>query len=106
MGYEFINIRIIVEYLGNDVAAKLHQIHTVTGCNTTYMFFLTYSFLHVAGKIKVIKKCLNEKEKLRRLNTIGVSCKVSNTAVKDVKVLKSLLKLFPTLEKKKKVLLK
>ena len=69
-------------------------------------FFLTYSFLHVVGKIKVIKKCLNEKEKLRLLNTIGVSCKVSNTAVKDAKVSKSLFKLFATLEKKKKVLLK
>ena len=41
------------------------------------------SFLHAVGEIKVLKKCLNEKEKLRLLNTIGVSCKVSDTTVKD-----------------------
>ena len=35
-------------------------------------------------KIKVLKKCFNGKEKLRLLNTIGVSCKVSDTTVKDV----------------------
>ena len=37
-------------------------------------------FLHVAGKIK----CLNGKEKLRLLNTTGVSCKVSETTDKLV----------------------
>ena len=31
-------------------------------------------------------KCLNGKEKLRVLNTIGVSCKVSDTAVEDVDI--------------------
>ena len=95
---KFINFRKTVEYLGTDLATKLHQIHTVTGCDAT-------SFLHVVGKIKVMKKCLDGKEKLRLLNTFGVSCKVSNAAVKDVIVLKSLFKLFATLEKKK-VLLK
>ena len=96
---KFINFRKTVEYLGPDVTAKLHQIHTVTGCDRT-------SFSHVVGKIKVMKKCLNGKEKLRLLNTFGLSCKVSNAAVQDVNVLKSLFKLFATLEKKKKVLLK
>ena len=33
--------------------------------------------------IRVFKKCFNGKEKLRLLNTIGVSCKVSDTTVKD-----------------------
>ena len=61
---KFINIRKIVECLGNDVATKLPQIHAATGLDTT-------SFLHVAGKMKVLKKCLNGKEKLRRLNIIG-----------------------------------
>ena len=28
-------------------------------------------------------KCLNKKEKVRFLNTIGVSCKVSDTTVED-----------------------
>ena len=74
---KFINITKIVEYLGTDVAKKLPQILAVTGCDTT-------SLLHGAGKIKVLKKCLNTKEKLRLLNTIGVSCKVSDTAIKDV----------------------
>ena len=46
--------------------------------------FDTSSFLHVVGKIKGLKKCFHGKEKLRLLNTIGVSCKVSETAVKDV----------------------
>ena len=38
------------------------------------------------GKIclKVFKKCLSGKEKLRLLNTIGVSWKVSDMAVKNV----------------------
>ena len=49
---------------------------------------------------KVLKMCLNGKEKLRILNTISVSCKASDTAIKDVKVLKSLFKLFATLESK------
>ena len=49
-----INIRKIVEYLGTNVATKLFQIHTVTGYDTT-------SSLLVAGKIKVLKKCLKGK---------------------------------------------
>ena len=72
-----INIRKIVEYLGVDVATNLPQIHAATGFDTT-------SFLHVIGKIKFLKKCLNGKEKVRLLNTAGASCKVSETAVKDV----------------------
>ena len=35
-------------------------------------------------KIKVLKKYFNGKEKLRLLKTIGISCKVSDTTVKDV----------------------
>ena len=54
-------------------------------------------------KVKVLERCLNGKEKLRLLNTIDVSCKISDTTVKDVE---SLFKLFATLEKKKSVLLK
>ena len=72
---KFINIR--KRYLGKDVTTKLPQIHTVTECYTT-------SFLHVVGKIKVLKKCLNGKVKLRLLNTIDVSRKVSDTAIKNV----------------------
>ena len=74
---KFINIRKIKEYLGKDVTTKLPQVHTVTECDTT-------SFLHVVGKIKVLKKCLNGKVKLRLLNTIDASCKVSDTAIKNV----------------------
>ena len=73
-----INIRKIEEYLGTDVAAKFPQIHAAAGRDTT-------SFLHGVGKIKVLKKCLNWKEKLSLPNTIGVSCKVSDTTVKGVK---------------------
>ena len=73
---KFINIRKIVEYLRTDVTAKFPQVHTVTGCDTT-------SFFYVVGKIKVLKKYLNGKENLRLPNTIGVSCKVSDTTVKD-----------------------
>ena len=40
-------------------------------------------FLHFFVNIRVFKKCFNGKEKLRLLNTIGVSCKVSDTTVKD-----------------------
>ena len=29
-------------------------------------------------------KCLNRKEKLRLLNTVGVSCKVSDTTIEDI----------------------
>ena len=35
-------------------------------------------------KVKVLKKRLNRKEKLSLLNTIGVSCNISDTTVKDV----------------------
>ena len=41
-------------------------------------------FLHVVAKIKVLKKGLNEKRSLRLLNKIGVSSKVSDTAVTDI----------------------
>ena len=71
-----INIREILEYLGTDVATKPPQIYTVTGYDKT-------SSLLVVWTIKVLK-CLNRK-KLRLLNTIGVSHKVSEAAVKDVK---------------------
>ena len=83
---KFINIRKTVEYIGPDFAAKLHQIHTVTVCDTT-------SFLHAVEKIKVIKSQWKRKA-LRLLNTTGVSCKAWDTAVNDVNVLKSLFKLF------------
>ena len=73
---KFINIQKIVKYLGNDVATKLLQIHAVRGCDTV-------SFLHIVGKIKVLKNGLNGKEKLRLLNTIVVSCKVSDTRIKN-----------------------
>ena len=73
----FINIWKIGECLGTDVATKLPQIHVATGRDRT-------SFLHVFVKIKVLKKCFNGKEKLRLLNTVDVSCKVSDTTVKDV----------------------
>ena len=55
-----------IEYLGTNVATEVPQIHSVT------------------GKIKILKKCLDGKEKLRFLNKIVVSCKVSYTTVKDV----------------------
>ena len=91
-----INIRKIVEYLGTDVATTLLQIHAVTRLDTT-------SLLNFVGKIKVLKNFLNRKEKLRLLNTIDASCKVSERSVKDIE---KLLKLFATLKKKKKVLTK
>ena len=56
-----INIRKFEEFLGTDIAANLSQIHSVTGFQST-------SFLHVVGKI----------------NTICVSCKVLETAIKVV----------------------
>ena len=91
-----INIRKIVEYLGTEVATTLLQIHAVTRLDTT-------SLLNFVGKIKVLKNFLNRKEKLRLLNTIDASCKVSERSVKDIE---KLLKLFATLKKKKKVLTK
>ena len=50
-----INIRKIVEYLGNDVAAKLSQIHTVTGYDTT-------SFHLLLGKPKFLKSVSMKKK--------------------------------------------
>ena len=44
---KFINIQKILRYLGTDVAVKLKQINTVTGCDTA-------SFLHGVGKNKVL----------------------------------------------------
>ena len=73
----FINIRKITEYLGTDAPTKLTQIHTGAVCDTT-------SFLQVIGKIEVLKKCLNGKVKFRLPNRIGVSCKGSDTEIKDV----------------------
>ena len=61
----------------SDLASQLTQIHAGTGGDTT-------SFLRVVWEIKVLKKCLTGKEKLRFLNTISVSCKVSDTTAKDV----------------------
>ena len=73
---KYVNIRKIVEYLGTKVATMVPQIHAVTGYDAT-------SSLHVFGKIEVFKKCLKGK-KLRLLNTIAVSSKVSEAAVKGV----------------------
>ena len=63
-----------MEYLGTDVATKHPQIYAVTGCDTT-------SFLHVVEMFLKIVFI----EKLRFLNPTSGSCKVSDTAVKDVK---------------------
>lgn len=41
-------------------------------------------FKHVVEKINILKKSLNGKVKLRLLNTIGVSRKVSDNTVKEV----------------------
>ena len=50
-----INIRKIEEYFGTNLAANLPQIYAVTGFDTT-------SFLHVVGKIKVLKNVSREKK--------------------------------------------
>ena len=76
---KFINIRKIKKFIGIDVATKLPQIHTVTIHTVKQLLF--YKLL---GEIKVLKKCLNRKVKRRLLNRIGVSCKVSDTANKDI----------------------
>ena len=52
------------------MATKISQIHAATGRDKTYMFLLKL-------------KSLNGKENLRLLNTIAVSCKVSDTIVED-----------------------
>ena len=36
------------------------------------------------GKLKFFKKCFNGKVKLRLPNAIGISCKISETRVKDI----------------------
>ena len=44
---------------------------------------VTRLLFYIVGKIKVLEKCLKEKEKHRLLNTISISCKVSDTTIKD-----------------------
>ena len=89
---KFINTRKIVEYLGNDVATKFPQIHASAWSDTASCYMLLVKL-----------KCLDGKQKLRLLNTIGVSYKVSD---KTVNVLKSYFKLFTILGEWKRVLLK
>ena len=72
-----------MEHLKTIVARKILQIHVATGHGTIL-------FLHVVGKIKVLQKCLNGKEELRPLNTIGFYAKFQTP---QLKMLKSLLKL-------------
>ena len=67
-----INIRKIVEYLGTVIAFMELQ-----GMTQILLYMLL-------GKLKFLK-CLNEKKKLRLLNTIVALCKVWEAAVKDVK---------------------
>ena len=74
---KFINTQKVVEYLGSDVAAKIPQTHAIIRCSTT-------SVLHATGKIRILKKYLNGNVKPKLLNTICVSCKISDTRVKDV----------------------
>ena len=91
----------IVDHLETDVAIKLPQFHAVIVCYTT-------SFLHGFGKLKFLKvsKLIR---KTKPCKTFAVLCKVSQTAAKDVEnclllwMLLCLLKLFATLEKKKRV---
>ena len=75
-----------MEYHGTDVASKLSQIHAATGRDTT-------SFSYVTGKIKVLKKCLNGKEKLSFLNIIGFHAELQ---APQLKMLKRLKKFFQT----------
>ena len=49
-------IRKIVEYLGNDVAAKLPKIHAVTGCDKAPFFYM------VLGKLEFVKSVSMEKK--------------------------------------------
>ena len=44
---------------------------------------MTGLLFYIVGKIKVLEKCVKEKEKHRLLNTISISCKVSDTTIKD-----------------------
>ena len=95
---ELISIRKNVEYLGTDVSAKFPKFILLQG--VTQRLFYT-----VLGKIlqKVFKKCLIGKEKLIRLNTLVFHAKFQR---RQLKMLKSLFRLFPTLETRKGVLLK
>ena len=68
---KFIGIKKSVEYVGDDVATKLSQICTVTGCGTTCFLY------NIMEKWKFLESCLWKRKASKHisLNAIGVSCK-------------------------------
>ena len=82
----------IVDHLETDVAIKLTQFHAVTVCYTT-------SFLHGFGKLKFLKVS----KLIRKLSLVKHLLFYAKFHKQQLKMLKSLLKLFATLEKKKRV---
>ena len=86
------------------ILGKLCNISELTSQQSFPKFMEIQGVTQLLFYMLLIKlKCLNGKEKLRLLNTIGVLCKVWDTTVK---MLKRLCKLFATLGEKKRVLLK
>ena len=92
------------------VLGKMQNILELTSQQSFPKFILLQGvtqrlFYTVLGKIlqKVFKKCLIGKEKLIRLNTLVFHAKFQRW---QLKMLKSLFRLFPTLETRKGVLLK
>ena len=66
--------------MGNDLAWKHPQILAITDCDTMFMFLIK--------KVKVLKKCMKQVQKVNLLNgfskTSAVGFKVSQNAAKFV----------------------
>ena len=79
MKYEtekYADIKKVVEYLGNDVAEHLLQLHAITGCDTT-------SYFYRVGKISVFKKVLNNPSCMSMIENLGCLKELPERDIED-----------------------
>ena len=74
---KYINIEKIVKTLGLNVAMNIPKIHAITGCDST-------SFFYGVGKIKVLKKCIDNPDKLQELASLGIEKTITAKTISSV----------------------
>ncbi len=85
IGHEkYVDIRKVVDYLGEEISKNLPSIHAITGCDTTSAIF-------GVGKVKVLEKLKKNAGKVALLEGVGIRQEISEdnlmNAIKFVQTL-------------------
>ena len=74
----FVDIRKVTDHIGSSICQSLPQLHAITGCDTTaYKFNI--------GKIKVIKKIMQDSSSCSLIRNLGYGNEVSDQLIENAK---------------------